>query len=215
MDTSLQTVPLIFSTPVCTLSSPSQTEDVEAVGVGLPAVRTGNTGLGNTLKTQLTMLSHLIHTLHRPYRSVSPVFHHRGVYSCISLGFCHISLEDFELVKLESHLVMPNANRAAHSSQAEIFVPETEINKSSMAIVLSLLVSLAAEGRPGCHTGCGCSFSPALHDSCQHNTAVPATHRLLATRFTNSQTSRLETPGQGCTFYALHCTGFLIKRFRM
>lgn len=62
-----------------------------------------NTGPGNTLKTQPTTprtLSHVIHTLHRPCCLVSLVFHHIGIYSCILLGFCCISLEDFESVKL-------------------------------------------------------------------------------------------------------------------
>lgn len=47
----------------------------------------------------ITYVNHIIHAIRRHCCLVSPIFHHAGIYSCISLGLCHTSLEDFESVK--------------------------------------------------------------------------------------------------------------------
>lgn len=141
MDTSLQTLPLIFSTTVCLLSSPSNSINFKRryiyIYIYRPASNTNR--LHRTRKHLLKTttnpphtISHLICTLHKPYCFVSPIFHHMGIYSCISLGFCHISLEDFESNSIKCtdfHLVMHDANGATCTwalSACEDFCPRNK-----------------------------------------------------------------------------------------
>lgn len=118
----------------------------------------------------ITYVNHIIHAIHRHCCLVSPIFHHAGIYSCISLSLCHTSLEDFESVRFHWKHQACTKPTGLHIFMQRFLTLKTNQRRPwicSVLLCLLLKPKLAAE----------CSFCLTLYHICwvtywsQHCTA--------------------------------------------
>lgn len=139
----------------------------------------------------ITYVNHIIHAIHRHCCLVSPIFHHAGIYSCISLSLCHTSLEDFESVKCHGKHQACTKPTGLHIFMQRFLTLKT--NQRTMDLLC--LTLLTAETKASCRV-------LLLLDSVPHllgNLLVPTLHCVFARHVTKCKISRVETLVQVCT----------------
>lgn len=139
----------------------------------------------------ITYVNHIIHAIHRHCCLVSAIFHHAGIYSCISLSLCHTSLEDFESVRFHWKHQACTKPTGLHIFMQRFLTLKT--NQRTMDLLC--LTLLTAETKASCRV-------LLLLDSVPHllgNLLVPTLHCVFARHVTKCKISRVETLVQVCT----------------